>query len=78
MDKAIGFGTPENPETKWEKSLGAGTVVYIKRRENGAFLYNCQYRRGDSTSSTGIHLSRELTKEEVEQLPQFIEFLARM
>ena len=44
----IGFshGAPENPETKWEKTLGNATVIYTKTHVgDGFFIYNCEWRR---------------------------------
>jgi hypothetical protein len=80
MDKGkIGFsyGAPNNPETKWEKKLGDVTVIYTKTTvENGFFIYNCECRRGATTTATSWQTSSDMPPDEVEQIPRFLDLLA--
>ena len=75
----IGFsyGAPKNPETKWEKKLGDVTVIYTKTTvENGFFIYNCECRRGATTTATSWQTSSDMPPDEVEQIPRFLDLLA--
>jgi hypothetical protein len=69
------------PETR-EKKIGALTVVYTKQRKpSGVFMYNCECRRENQTTSqttaTGFYSDRpELSWEEIEEVPRFRELVA--
>ena len=85
MKDEIGFkhGIPENPDKIWEKEISGRTFTFKKERVGKTgifFLYNCaQYSEGarfSSASSTGFHSDRNLAPEEIEQLPQFADFIA--
>jgi len=81
LKEEIGFihGVPENPDRTWEKEINGKTFTFVKRREGKSgviFLYNCSHRTGDSASSTGFHSDRNLMPDEVENLPQFANFIA--
>ena len=85
MREEIGFkhGIPENPDKTWEKKINGRTFTFLKKRVGKSgivFLYNCAHYSDDVrfvlTSSTGFHSDRNLTPEEVEQLPQFANFIA--
>ena len=75
----IGFvPNPPNRETR-EKVFGDVTVVYTKERKNsdGAIAYNCECRRGNSSSATGFVSDRkELSWEEIEEIPRFKELVS--
>jgi hypothetical protein len=72
----IGFGhAPDKTET-WERTMGGKVFVFTKTREKeNVFLYNCKFRGANGESSTGVHLERDLNRDEVEALPQFHEFI---
>jgi hypothetical protein len=56
----IGFvhDAPENSETKWERKLDDATVTYTKTCVGGGFfIYDCECRRGATTTATS-ELSR--------------------
>lgn len=78
----IGFsnGIPESRETKWEKPLGSGFVIYRKLRvgERGDFfIYNCEWHRSKySSGSTSWQTHEDLSPTAVEQLPRFLDFLS--
>jgi hypothetical protein len=84
----IGFinGVPENPDRFWEKVVNGTTFTFKKERvRKGLFVYNvgcndveCEYRgsRMISSASTGLHLERDLSQDEVEQLPQLVRFVS--
>jgi hypothetical protein len=76
----IGFihGLPENPDKTWEKVINGKTFTFLKKRvgKNGVFLYNCAQYSNGSAASTGLYSERNLTHDEVEQLPRFVEFMA--
>jgi hypothetical protein len=77
----IGFshGAPENPETKWEKKLNDGsTVIYTKTRvaDGTFFIYNCEWRRENEVRAVGWQSPNDVTPEEVEQIPRFLDLLA--
>ena len=81
MAKAeLGFshGSPENPETRWEKKLDDGsTVIYIQtRRKDGFFGYDCEWHRGYESKKVSESSPVELAPEEIEQLPRFLDLLA--
>jgi hypothetical protein len=80
----IGFkhGIPENPDKTWEKQINGQTFTFKKALERkGLFLYGCQCRGADgpitTASKTGFYSEQDLTPEEVEQLPQFSDFIQR-
>ena len=76
----IGFshGAPKNPETKWEKKLDNGsTVIYTKTRVgDGFFIYNCEWRRENEAAATSWQTSSDMTPDEVERIPRFLDLLA--
>lgn len=71
-------GAPENAETEWDEKLPDGwTVTYTKHHPKGCdFIYTCKRWRGDSSSSTSWQSPKDLTHDEVRQLPRFVSFLA--
>jgi hypothetical protein len=74
----IGFvPNPPNRETR-EKVFGEVTVVYTKERKSSdAIAYNCECRRGNSSSATGFVTDRkELSWEEIEEIPRFKELVS--
>jgi hypothetical protein len=84
MKEEIGFkhGIPENPDKTWDKKINGRTFTFLKKRVGKSgiiFLYNCAHHSDDgrfvSASSTGFHSDRNLTPEEIEQLPQFADFI---
>ena len=84
----IGFinGVPENPDRFWERVVNGMTFTFKKKLvRKGLFLYNvgcynveCEYRgkRMISSGSTGLHLERDLSPDEVERLPQLARFVS--
>jgi hypothetical protein len=79
MKAEIGFihGAPENPETKWEKKLHDGSAFFTKTRvEDVFFIYNCEWRRGNEATATSWQTSSDMTPEEVERIPRFLDLLA--
>jgi hypothetical protein len=54
--------------------------IQLRVGKNGIFLYNCRCSSESATiisaSSTGFHSDRNLIPGEVEQLPQFADFIA--
>jgi len=78
----IGFkqGVPENPDRSWEKKTNGKTFIFTKSREKDnskVFLYRCICLSDkDSKSMTGFHSERDLKPQEVEELPQFLNFIA--
>ena len=80
MDKeqiGFGHGVAKNPETKWEKKLDGATVTYTKITIGGGFfIYECQCRRGATTTATSWQASSDMPPDEVEQIPRFVDFLA--
>ena len=80
MAKAqIGFvlDAPENPRSKWERKLDGATVIYTKTCVGGGFfIYNCERRRGATTTATSWQTSSDMPPDEVEQIPRFVDFLA--
>jgi len=74
--QAIGFGKPENPDKAWEREINGLNFTFSKVDEKeGVFLYRCSRRIESGTSETSFYSDRDLTPEEVEQLPQFAAFL---
>ncbi len=75
----IGFsrGSTENADKTWRKTIRGRTIVFTKTQEKaGIFLYNCESGTGNTESSTGFRSDRDLAPDEVEQLPQFADFIA--
>jgi len=85
LKEAIGFihGVPENPDKTWDKRINGRIFTFSKKRESKSFFsYNCKCSSESTTktkissSSTGFTSDRNLTPDEVEQLPQFANFIA--
>ena len=81
--REIGFthGVSENPERTWEKQINGRAFTFKKFRvKEGIFLYNCkchsESNRWIAASSAGFHSDRDLTPEQIEQLPQFADFIS--
>jgi hypothetical protein len=58
----IGFvhDAPENSETKWERRLDDATVTYTKTCVGGGFfIYDCECRRGATTTATSWQTSSD-------------------
>jgi hypothetical protein len=74
----IGFGqAPDKTET-WERMTDGRVFEFTKRCESeNVFVYNCKFRGKNGERSTGLHLERDLNRDEVEALPQFREFVAQ-
>lgn len=68
------------PDSSWGKQLHGKTFVFTKAREKGnskVFLYKCTRIDGkDSSVATSFYSDRDLSMEEVEALPQFLNFIA--
>jgi hypothetical protein len=78
-ERKIGFshGEPHKPKTIWEKKLGGATVVYTKICvETGFFIYDCECTRGDTTTATSWQTSTDMSPDEVESIPRFVDLLA--
>jgi len=79
MAKAqIGFvhDALQNPETKWERMLDDATVIYTKTCVGGDFfIYDCECRRGSTTTVTSWQTSSDMSADEVEEIPRFVDFL---
>jgi hypothetical protein len=75
----IGFrhGSAETPEMKWERKPTVGAlVIYTKTHPLGCdFLYTCQLKRGDLDLTTKWETPSDLTRDEVERIPWFVDFL---
>ena len=80
MAKAqIGFvlDAPENPRSKWERKLDGATVIYTKTCVGGDFfIYNCEWRRENKATTTSWQTSSDMTPDEVERIPRFLDLLA--
>jgi hypothetical protein len=75
----LGFdhGTPEGPEEKWEQTLPDGPkVLYSKKRWGEGFLYGCKCVHVDASIETSFETPDELNREQVEELPRFVDFIA--
>jgi hypothetical protein len=73
-------GIPPKSDDKWSKIVNSRTYMFAKVKEENVFLYYCQ--RDTSAGgfpggvSTGFRTDRELSRAEVEQRQQFIDFMA--
>ena len=75
----IGFvlDAPEHPRSKWERKLDDSTVIYTKTCVGGDFfIYDCECRRGATTTATSWQTSSDMPPDEVEGIPRFVDFLA--
>jgi hypothetical protein len=75
----FGYGSPQNPEKKWEKKLGNTTVIYTKTcvgDDFSFFIYNCECRRGGTTTGASWQTSSDMTLDEVEGIPRFVDLIA--
>jgi hypothetical protein len=78
---AIGFSsTPEKIDETWTKER-AGQVFKFTKIKKGPhhFIYNCSRHYDDGRfvgdSSTGYVSDHELTRDEIEKRPQFVDFM---
>jgi hypothetical protein len=74
----IGFvhDAPEKSETKWERKLNDATVIYTKTCVGGGvFIYDCECRRGATTTATSWQTSSDMPPDEAERIPRFVDFL---
>jgi hypothetical protein len=73
-------GIPPKSDDKWAKIVNGRTYTFAKVKENNHFLYYCErsFETGTAAgkTSTGFETDRDLTRAEVEQRQQFIEFIA--
>jgi hypothetical protein len=70
-------GTPQRPEEKWEQTLPDGPkVLYSKQRWREGFLYGCKCVHVDASIETSFETLEELNREQVEELPRFVDFIA--
>jgi len=75
----IGFvlDAPENPRSKWERKLDDATVIYTKTCVGGDFfIYDCECRRGATTTAASWQTSSDMSVDEVEGIPRFVDLLA--
>jgi len=79
----IGFSqpAPENPDETWEKQINGWTLIFTKSRDKGGvFLYHCACHSEDDATQTrpgwGFQSHVDLSRDQVEQLPQFASFIA--
>ena len=64
-------------ETQWVTVLPDGLkVVYTKIKRSTGFVYRCRCIIGDLIKETNWESHHDLSQEEVELLPIFIDFLA--
>ncbi|MGB2625743.1 MAG: hypothetical protein WAK20_03065 [Candidatus Acidiferrum sp.] len=70
-------GTTGKRETQWVTVLPDGLkVVYRKVQDSTGFIYSCRCIIGDMIKETNWESSEDLSQEQVELLPKFIDFLA--
>jgi len=78
---AIGFSAaPEKIDETWTKENAGRVFTFTKTRKGPHhFIYNSKRHHEDERfigdSSTGVILDHELTREEVERWPRFVEFM---
>jgi len=64
-------------ETEWVTVLPDGLkVVYRKVQRSTGFVYSCRCIIGDMINETSWESNEDLSQEQVELLPQFVDFLA--
>jgi hypothetical protein len=64
-------------EQQWATVLPDGLkVVYAKKPWGDGFLYSCRCIVGEMISETTWETTQDLSQEEVELLPRFVDFLA--
>ena len=70
-------GAAGKTEVQWVTVLPDGLkVVYKKVQRPTSFVYSCRCIIGDIIKETHWEFSEDLSQEQVELLPQFIDFLA--
>jgi hypothetical protein len=70
-------GTPKGPEEKWEQTLPDGSkMLYSKQRWGEGFLYGCKCLDEDASRETSWETPDKLNREQVEELPRFVDFIA--
>jgi hypothetical protein len=78
----IGFRWPRSESIieTWKLVLPEGTVIYTKTRHKDINIYDCECQRSISCAETSIKTSvqtpDDLSREEVERLPRFLDLLA--
>lgn len=83
MRREIGFihSAPTNRDLTWEMEVNGIVFTFKKVWEKFHFLYNCQcsstWKSFHSSGSTGFYSERDFTKDEVERLPQFADFISQ-
>ena len=69
---------PAPPGEKWEVEWDVDTtVIYRKTETPEGWVYNCEVLRSNSASTTSWSGEKELSREEVEALPRFVDFVRR-
>jgi hypothetical protein len=63
----------------WEKKIGSLTVDYATEGVVGSgYIHSCECRRGNTLTATSTQTSgKQLTREEIEQLPRLAEWVAQ-
>jgi hypothetical protein len=68
-----------NAEQQWATVLPDGLkVVYTKTVCSEGFLYTCKCIIGDSIGEINWETREDLSQEQVERLPRFVDFLANI
>jgi len=70
-------GATKNTQSQWVTVLPDGLkVVYTKVQRPTGFVYRCRCIIGEMIKETNWETNEDLSQEQVELLPQFIDFLA--
>ncbi|MGA8555552.1 MAG: hypothetical protein WB630_14150 [Candidatus Acidiferrales bacterium] len=74
-----GFGAaPMGVPARWTKEHKGRTYTFGKERKPTHFVYYCERTSGNiftQDTSTGYKTDRDLSREEIEKLPLFVEFM---
>jgi hypothetical protein len=77
---AIGFGNAPKKIEEWTREYRGHAFKFSKAKKGQhAFAYNCSRSFEDGTftgdTSTGVILSTDLTRAQVESMKQFVDFM---